>query len=388
MIRSIRQLNFKWKIAMIGGITHPIISGFAYRTAPSPIMKWLYEHYDVATFSGRVPLKTYAENPRKIYMLSFARLPSLLYFLIAGRYHLFIVGMLTLETIITFIVAKLLRKPLIVMDEHWYWRRNLLMKLLWPFALFIARNTSYLIVPGQASKLFWKLANVPSKKLHEVHFDVEELKVEDRHVDMAKKIREAMGYRKVILYLGRLIEVKGVDILIRAFAKLSLESHDVVLLIAGEGKEKARLLKLCKQMGLDDKVMFVGFVPWKDRAAYFMACDVFVCPSITRGAPEVWGLVVNEAMSLGKPVVVTTAVGSAYDLVENGVNGYVVPEGNVDALYEAIKGIINDDKLRELMGLASQRLLAEKGFTYNHAIIQFSRIIKSALSFYSCKRND
>ena len=207
--------------------------------------------------------------------------------------------------------------------------------------------------------------------------------IDDSHIkqliDAAKMLRESLKAKKVILYFGRLIKRKGVDYLIRAFAKLAREYNDVVLIIAGEGDEKRNLQDLCRELNIYDKVHFTGFVKEEDKAMYFIACDVFVCPSVTLGMPEIWGIVVNEAMSVGKPVIATTAVGSAYDLVKNGINGFIVPERDIDALYRAMKLILGNNALMIRMGKESRKII-EKEFTPYHAFQSLDKVIKFAVS--------
>jgi len=252
------------------------------------------------------------------------------------------------------------------------------MRILWPVARLIARNSTFLIVSGIRAKKFWDFVGIPRDKTKIVHFDVSILEPEEKHVKLSNEIRGTHSNKKIILYFGRLEKRKGIDFLIRAFGKFCWENEDVVLLIAGEGEARGSLQELCKEIGVDNRVHFASFVNEGDKAAYFLACDVFVCPSITLDMPEIWGLVVNEAMSIGKPIVATTAVGSAYDLVKHHLNGYVVPEKNVNALYEAIKTIISDEKLRANMGTASQDIIKQK-FTYYHALEGFNEAIESAL---------
>jgi glycosyltransferase involved in cell wall biosynthesis len=298
--------------------------------------------------------------------------------LVSGKFHLFIISLSNPESIATFILSKLLRKPVIVLDEHWYWRKNMLMKALWPIARFIAYHSIYLCVPGIRAKSFWDLVGVPAEKIRLIHFDVSVLEPNEKHLKMAEEIKHSFDNRKIVLYFGRLEKRKGVDYLIRAFVRLYKERGDMVLLVAGEGPEKAHLQELCEKLNIKPEVYFAGFVDEDCKAAYFLACDVFVCPSITLDMPEIWGLVVNEAMSVGKPVIATTAVGSAYDLVENGVNGFIVPERDIDALYRAMKLVLGSSTLMIRMGKASKERI-EKGFTYHHTLQDLSEAIKSAI---------
>ena len=352
----------------------PVLSGLAHKDFQLPLGQFLNEQYVVVPF-------VYTEQNnigmRQLYSsCSFIKwVLILLINLIKIKPHLLITSMFGLETVVTFFASKLLRKPLIVLDEHWYWQKTLPMSVAWPVAKFIARN-SVLVVSGKISRNFWKLVGLPDRELRIVYFDTSSLKPEARHRLAAGKIRNVF-HKKIVLYFGRLVERKGVVFLIKAFADISKEDKDVVLIIAGDGEERGNLEKLSRDLGLSEKVYFTGFVSEDDKVSYFLACDLFVCPSITLGMPEIWGIVVNEAVSLGKPVVTTTAVGSAFDLVKHGVNGYVVPEKNVAALYRAIKTILNDANLRTSMGQASEKL--SKNFTEDKVSESFGKTIESTL---------
>lgn len=373
--------GFGVKIASVGGpATTPDSSGLAYCVSQFPIIELLSKQYNVTSFTCEKARSLKLTNARKIHVFAgFTWLPFLSFHLLKDRFHLFMTSLFHLGTIATFISSKLMKKPLLVLDEHWYWRRNLLMVILWPIVRLIACNATLLIVSGIRSRKFWEIAGVPNEKIRIVHFDISLIEPEERHVNLSNKIRKSLGNKKVLLYFGRLVKRKGVDILIRAFAELSEEDPDLVLIIAGKGEERKPLVRLCEELGVDGRVHFAGLVDEDDKAAYFLSCDVFVCPSITLDMPEIWGLVVNEAMSIGKPVIVTTAVGSGDDLVKHNLNGYIIPENSVSALYGAMKTIISDEKLRNNMGKASREIVEQK-FTYHHALESFNKAIDSVLS--------
>jgi glycosyltransferase involved in cell wall biosynthesis len=89
--------------------------------------------------------------------------------------------------------------------------------------------------------------------------------------------------------------------------------------------------------------------------------------------------VLNEAMYFGKPVVATEMVGAAHDLIENGINGYIVPEKNAEALSEALIKIIHDDQLRKSMGLMSKQII-ERRYKVSHMVKGFEDAINFVLS--------
>ena len=108
-----------------------------------------------------------------------------------------------------------------------------------------------------------------------------------------------------------------------------------------------------------ENINWVGRLPFEEVIKYLEKCSVFVLPSYFKGnLYEVWGLVINEAMSMNLPVITTTAVGASYDMVINGYNGFVVKDNNVTALYRAMKNILNLDLVQ--MGMRSRQIFMEK----------------------------
>ena len=133
--------------------------------------------------------------------------------------------------------------------------------------------------------------------------------------------------KHVALYCGNLLDLKGVGDLIEAFARVD-RGHDVTLLLVGSGKDEAKYRQRVQGLGIDDRVVFAGFVSRDEVPRYYAMSDVLVLPSRS----EVWGLVINEALACGVPVIATDACGAAPDLIQDNVNGFVVPARNVDAL--------------------------------------------------------
>jgi glycosyltransferase involved in cell wall biosynthesis len=182
------------------------------------------------------------------------------------------------------------------------------------------------------------------------------------------KARLGLEGKKVVLYVGRLEKRKNVDILIKAFAQLKRD--DVCLLIIGDGELRSHLKKLCKQLKVRN-VYFLGKIERNKLPPYYRLCDVFVYPT----AREPWGLAINEAMQFGKPVITTPRVAAAYDLIKQGINGFIVPENDSQALAKAIGKIISNKKLAERMGQESKNTI-KRDFTYEHMIKGFKQAIE------------
>lgn len=152
---------------------------------------------------------------------------------------------------------------------------------------------------------------------------------------------------KIILYLGRVLQQKGVQNLIEAYALLCSDVKDSsYLLIAGDGENLANCKKLAEKLKIKN-IKFVGSVRPSIRGSYFSQCDIFVYPvTYFKGRVDVWGLTINEAIQHGKIVIATEAVGSAYELIENGVNGYRIEPDNIEQLKDALMMSL-DSKMEE-----------------------------------------
>ena len=176
---------------------------------------------------------------------------------------------------------------------------------------------------------------------------------------VARATREAMRSRLglhgvTFAYVGRLWSGKGLDQLLDAFAALKRENtRDVSLLLVGDGVDEARLRKRCADEGLED-VVFAGFHDGDALHPLYASADVFVFPTL--GDP--FGMVVLEAMACGLPVISTSAAGEIADRIDEGLNGFVVPPADVEAL-RARMGLLADDKsLRSRMAEAATAKVA------------------------------
>jgi glycosyltransferase involved in cell wall biosynthesis len=124
----------------------------------------------------------------------------------------------------------------------------------------------------------------------------------------------------IVMYAGRLEPEKNLTLLLRGFAILAKQHPRALLWIAGRGSQQAALEALARAHGVASQVRFLGFLGAAELASRYAACDVFVLPSWV----ETQGLVALEAMWFGKPVLVSKAVASASDLVDDGINGWQI----------------------------------------------------------------
>jgi glycosyltransferase involved in cell wall biosynthesis len=170
-----------------------------------------------------------------------------------------------------------------------------------------------------------------------------------------------------VLFVGRLVERKGVAQALEAIAKLG--PNGPRLEIVGEGPERPALVELAARLGVADRVVFRGRIPAAELQASYARAAVCVLPSIqdARGDTEGLGVVLLEAMNHGTPVV-ASRIGGIPDIVEDGKSGLLVPPADADALAAAIRRLIDDPALARRLGEAGRRRLQER-FSWR-AIVQ------------------
>jgi glycosyltransferase involved in cell wall biosynthesis len=279
-----------------------------------------------------------------------------------------------IETFFYYLIVKIRGKPFILWREDWDWNVNSLKrKLVKKVAGFISQGADALLVPSIKHQKFFTNLGVSPNKIF-IMPNVSNIVLKDVDHDNKEKLVQEMGLnnRKVVLYVGRLIDLKGVQYLIPAFEKLSKKMDDAILLIVGDGEYREVLEELTEKLKLPyevkdkkvfhtnnsvkPKVIFTGKIDNEMLGAYYLLANVFVLPSITTYFADACPLVVNEAMYFGNPVISSDAVGTTF-MIENGKNGYVVPERDSDSLYQAMYKILSNPELEISMGNKSIKVI-------------------------------
>ena len=165
--------------------------------------------------------------------------------------------------------------------------------------------------------------------------------------------------RPVILFASKLQARKHADHLLEAYARLCAISPNPLpyLLIVGDGEERARLEARARELSLEG-VRFPGFRNQSELPSFFALADVFVLPS----RHEPWGLIVNEAMASGCAVIVSNEVGAHADLVTDGVEGFVFPVGDIEALATALARVLSSPEQTQRMREAARTRIASWDF--------------------------
>lgn len=181
--------------------------------------------------------------------------------------------------------------------------------------------------------------------------------------------------RPMVLFAGRLAENKGLDSLVRAAALVVKEVPQATFALVGEdGGMRSAVESRAKELGISRQLLLTGHL---DDAVYrsaYAACDVFVLPSIF----EAFGIVILEAMALGRPCV-GTKVGGVPDLIEDGVTGLLVSPDDHKALAKAILAVLKDPKKAALMG-AKARKAVGKDFTWPRIVDRLEHVYNKVLA--------
>ncbi len=174
--------------------------------------------------------------------------------------------------------------------------------------------------------------------------------------------RFGLGNGTVITFIGRFVKVKGADVLVSALEGMK----GIKALFVGDGPERESLMRMVREKGLDDRIVFTGWM--KDVSVALAATDVFVLPSYSEGLP----LSLLEAMAAGKPCVVTD-IGLP---VENGKDSLVVKPGDAGGLKEAIRKLVKDRGLRERLGKEARKKVS-RSFSWERCVREYERLLRS-----------
>jgi|GEM_PF-4613423 len=280
------------------------------------------------------------------------------------------------ETVATFF-AKMLKKNVIVAvkDTHWYWPKTFISVILWPIYRKLIEKADAILVPGSNAYKFWLLNGLPKSKVYLVHYYWLEADMKPCKEIPAtlRKIREKFEF--VFLYLGRLIEKRGLYILIEAFYELIQDTDgSICLILAGEGPLKSTLKRKVEELGISKYVYFIGAIHEDFKACVYKIADVFVYVPIYTTIPEEWPIPPLEALKNGVQPIVSSVVGSIPDLHPYVI---VVREGDVENLKNIMMQCLH--KRRFLERNKNMRIAFANSINYNTVYNELLNAILSTM---------
>ena len=328
-------IPLQWDIPLVDGYAHQFVANHSRHPGTHRISGLhnpdLIE--EIQCYSPDAVL-VFGYNFRSLYRLIFSTLPARIPFLFRGDSHRLIPRTSLKETL----------------------RRLWIGKVYSKFAAFL--------YVGRANKQYFLHHNVSE---HQLYFcphcvDNDRFFAESKTAaNAACAWKEQLGIppgERVLLFAGKLIPKKRPLDLVAAFKRANLAG--VTLLVVGNGSQEAELRQ---QAAGNKRILIAPFQNQSRMPMTYAAADLFVLPSY--GLEETWGLAVNEAMCMSRPVIVSDHVGCAQDLVETNANGLIFPAGNVTALATALSEAFSDpDRLRR-WGHRSRQII--RRYSYEHA---------------------
>jgi glycosyltransferase involved in cell wall biosynthesis len=225
-----------------------------------------------------------------------------------------------------------------------------------PLLSALYRTIDGFLAIGSANREFYRAMGVPDNRISLVPYTVDNARFTTRATlseEQRAAVRERYGIssdRPAILFISKFMRRKHPDHLVEAARRLAAEGLAFDLVLAGNGEMQAELERLASDL---PNVVMPGFVNQQEMPTILAACDIFVLPA----EDEPWGLIVNEAMCAGLPVVVSSEVGCVADLVKDGWNGHTFEARDIDGLTNALRPIISDPSLRKAMSARSRELI-------------------------------
>ena len=237
--------------------------------------------------------------------------------------------------------------------------------------------TDHYIVDGVCVKdLLVQQDGIPASRISVVYLGVSPDEMRKDPI-LRERIRREFGFTDKHLVIGnvaRLVAFKGQEFSLRAFAEIIPQFKNARLVIVGDGELQEMLTSLARTLDIEKFVIFTGFR--HDLQALYSVFDLYVHSSI-EGGGETFPFAVLQALAQELPVIVTR-VGDVPVMVEEGVNGFVVPDRNVSRLVEKLSVLLNDESLRKSMAVKSRERLLRR-FTIATMVDTVEQIYLSVL---------
>lgn len=292
--------------------------------------------------------------------------PALIPLLWRGHFDVFVSGVVGKFAMpATYAVARAQGRPFVLWTQIWMRLATPIHRAIYPATRFVYRHADAVVASGEHVKSYLVSEGVAGDRIFNCGEATDnELYNQPVAAERVATLRSQLGVNggdKIILFIGRLEEEKGLPYLIDAFA--ALRRNDAVLVIAGKGNAdyEQMLKQRVQQLAIADRVRFPGFVPNHETPDYYAGAWVYVLPSITTAAfKEPWGLVINEAFNQGVPAIVSDSVGAAAGgMLKDGSEGLVVRERDVPALAHALQRVLDDEALRHRLGETARRTIQD-----------------------------
>ena len=250
-------------------------------------------------------------------------------------------------------------------SERFTW----LYKIITPLIKKIWQESAGVIANSQGLKDL-ALKTSPSQTIGVIPNGIDMRQFKPSLFDFAPEARKDWN----ILCVTRITPRKGVRYLIEAFNQLRQKYANLNLQIIGEGDEKGNLEKLAKELGIEKQINFAGLIPHEKLPAYYQSACAYVLPSLNEGMSNS----MLEALAAGLPLLATDT-GGTQELIEDGVNGFIIKMKNAADIAEKLEILIKNEELRKKMGQASRN--KAEGMSWQHVAESYINLIKGLKNF-------
>ena len=306
-----------------------------------------------------------------------------------GKFNaIWVHGYHTFNALQAICAAKLLRIPVLLraeptLDDRPRSRAKLAAKKL--FFTLLRRMVRCVMPIGIKNAEYWQATLGKETPMFLMPYAVDNQYFSSRAAHAAtnrEDLRRALKLKPglpIFLFASKLQSRKRCIDLLEAFLSLAPTAGTdppAYLLIAGDGEERSTIERRISQSGTHN-IRMLGFQNQSEMPRLFDLCDVFVLPSIH----EPWGLIVNEVMNAARAIVLSDQVGCVPDLLHNGVNGFVFPAQNVDALTNLLRRFLDDPSLAPTMGKNAAATIAD--YSFQQDVEGFRRALASVVPGFS-----
>jgi glycosyltransferase involved in cell wall biosynthesis len=297
--------------------------------------------------------------------LTFSLNPEIVTRIVKRRPNAIIIGEIGNPTMqLAFLLGKFLKIPVILGTEShdFLHRKSILGWIYAPLRKLTFRYADAIVVPGRLSQEYAIQQGSDSSRVFVAPNSVDNdffFTLCSKYRREKETLKEELGIKadKIILFVGRIIEVKGVFFLLNAFARLKQVHENCALVFVGNGPAKDNLLRMRDATGIRDVFFVESGLGFGGIIKYYSIADVLVLPTTLA---ESWGMVVNEAMACGLPVIATRVVAAAHDMIVQGVNGFIIRERDSEELFKALRRLMCDEKLLKSASLESLKIVRNR----------------------------
>ncbi len=235
--------------------------------------------------------------------------------------------------------------------------------------VFVERRVDAFLVPGTSSRNFYAdLSHLSSKLIAKIEYAIDPNMLKPLPSIKFKNVRKE-GLLNILI-VGYIEDRKGIDLFLNCFSKW-LQKGQCYVHIVGDGSKLESYKEQYKSL---DNVEWYGFKPYNEIAIYYKSADIFILPT----KEDIWGLVVNEAMMFGLPVIVSNNTGCKDDLVDN-TNGFVLDLNDFTSCFSFLEGLIgNEERLKAMSDASREKIMKFTNLNSFENIIRLLEIVCSS----------